>query len=74
MKFKIGTAEFIGARMREERLKRDLSREQVGAALGVKQQQVAKYEDARNRVSAPTLWQYAMWLKVKPQIFFQPKR
>jgi transcriptional regulator with XRE-family HTH domain len=74
MKPKEGTAEFIGARMYEERVVRKLTREDVAAALGVKQQQVAKYEDGRNRVSAPTLWRYAIWLKVKPGIFFQPRR
>lgn len=69
-RLKNDTAEHIGARMRQEREARGYSRQEGATAIGVRQQQIFKYEDGSNRVSAPTLARFARWLGVHPGIFF----
>jgi transcriptional regulator with XRE-family HTH domain len=63
-------SEYIGARLRQEREARQLSREDCAEAAGVAQQQIHKYEKGTNRISALTLAKLARLFKVHPGIFF----
>lgn len=46
----------IGRRIREERLLAGLTQQELAASIGVKFQQLQKYETAANRVSGSRLW------------------
>lgn len=61
----------IGHRMRFRRLVLGMSQEQLGEALGVTFQQVAKYEGGINRVGACRLWDISLVLDVPVSYFFQ---
>ncbi len=50
----------IGSKIKEARKLSGLSREQVGRKLGVSQQQVARYENGENKISADKLRIIAM--------------
>jgi transcriptional regulator with XRE-family HTH domain len=47
-----------------------MNQTELAKALGYTFQQVQKYEDGRNRVSASRLWQIAEALGVSPDYFF----
>ena len=47
-----------------------LTQQDVGAALGIRFQQVQKYESAANRMSAAVLWKLANLLDVDVRYFF----
>ena len=49
--------EFVGMRLRWQRLRNKVSQERLGESLGVTFQQIQKYEKGSNRVSASRLWQ-----------------
>jgi transcriptional regulator with XRE-family HTH domain len=53
-----------------QRMVRGLSQSELGNAVGVTFQQVQKYENGANRVSASRLQQIANVLKVRPDFFF----
>jgi transcriptional regulator with XRE-family HTH domain len=61
----------VGARIRMQRMVRGFSQTEVGKAVGVTFQQVQKYENGVNRVSASRLQQFANVLKVRPDFFFE---
>jgi transcriptional regulator with XRE-family HTH domain len=46
----------IGNQIRELRLKLGMSQTRLGQALGVSFQQIQKYENGKNRLSAGQLW------------------
>ena len=48
---------YIGARIRERRLKLDLSQEQLAKALSVSQQQIQNYEKGVNEIAAVRLFE-----------------
>jgi transcriptional regulator with XRE-family HTH domain len=62
---------YIGARMREQRLARNMSQEQLGRKLGVSFQQIQKYESGRNRVSAARLFVICKALNVSLSSMFE---
>lgn len=62
--------QYVGARMRMQRMLRGLSRADLGKAVGVTFQQVHKYEKGRNRMGASRLQQIANVLQVTPDFFF----
>jgi transcriptional regulator with XRE-family HTH domain len=62
---------FVGSRVRERRLQGGLSQLALAERLGVSFQQVQKYETARNRISASTLFRLSHVLCVPPDYFFQ---
>ena len=62
---------FVGSRVRERRLQGGLSQLALAERLGVSFQQVQKYETARNRISASTLFRLSHVLCVPPGYFFQ---
>jgi transcriptional regulator with XRE-family HTH domain len=61
----------VGGRMRDRRREIGLSQEKLGAAIGVTFQQVQKYENARNRLSASALFRVAKALGVEVAFFFE---
>lgn len=60
----------VGARIRLRRRTLGVSQEQLADALGLTFQQVQKYENGHNRVSASKLWDIARKLEVEVSWFF----
>jgi transcriptional regulator with XRE-family HTH domain len=60
----------VGARVRMRRLTLEMSTTKVGEALDISYQQVQKYENGSNRISASRLQQLANLLGVTPGYFF----
>ncbi|MET3665945.1 helix-turn-helix transcriptional regulator [Caulobacter sp. 1776] len=61
----------VGARIRVLRKLKGVSQEQLADALSLTFQQVQKYENGTNRISASKMWQVATFLKVTPNYFFE---
>jgi transcriptional regulator with XRE-family HTH domain len=64
---------YIGFRMRERRLALQMSQSDLGAKLGVSYQQVQKYENGANRVSAARLFDICEALEVPLASMFERK-
>jgi transcriptional regulator with XRE-family HTH domain len=62
----------IGERVRARRLGLGMSQEALAKAIGLTFQQVQKYENAKNRISAGRLVQIAAALNCNPADFFAP--
>jgi transcriptional regulator with XRE-family HTH domain len=60
----------VGARLQIRRLTLEMSQTKVGEALDISYQQVQKYENGTNRISASSLQQLANLLDVTPGYFF----
>ncbi len=60
----------IGERIRLRRTELGMTQHQLAAALGVSYQQVQKYENGANRISAARLWQIGCRLEVPVGWFF----
>jgi transcriptional regulator with XRE-family HTH domain len=60
----------VGAKIRDRRLKLDMSQTALAEACGITFQQVQKYEKGGNRVSASRLWQLCAVLGVEIEYFF----
>ena len=61
----------VGRRVREVRLLRNLTQEELGEKIGVSYQQVQKYETGANRISASRLYRIAVEFDVLPGWFFE---
>ena len=61
----------LGKRLRWRRKSIGLTQQDVGAALGMRFQQIQKYECAMNRMSAAVLWRLAIVLDVDVRYFFE---
>jgi transcriptional regulator with XRE-family HTH domain len=61
----------IGGRLKSLRQLRGLSQEALGEAVGITFQQVQKYENGKNRISAGRLFAFAQYLEVPVQYFFE---
>ena len=61
----------IARRLRNRRKHLGLTQMQIGTKVGVKFQQIQKYECAANRVSAARLWHLAEALQVTTSYFFE---
>ena len=61
----------VGARIRMRRLMLKFSQTQLGDALGISFQQVQKYENGSNRVSASRLQHISSILQVPVSFFFE---
>jgi transcriptional regulator with XRE-family HTH domain len=61
----------VGKRLRARRLELDLSQVAVADQLGISFQQVQKYENGRNRISASRLREVSSILNVHPSYFFE---
>ena len=60
----------VGQRLRQRRLFLGHSQSAVAEAVGIRFQQVQKYEAGTNRISASRLWQFADFLDVPVSHFF----
>jgi transcriptional regulator with XRE-family HTH domain len=63
--------EAIGKNIRKFRLASGYSRVQLGALLNITHQQIAKYENAENKVPVATLYKLTKILNVTVQSFFE---
>jgi transcriptional regulator with XRE-family HTH domain len=61
----------VGKRVRARRLALKMSQSELGAAIGVKFQQIQKYETGINRISASRLWAISETLNVDVVHFFE---
>jgi transcriptional regulator with XRE-family HTH domain len=61
----------VGRRIKARRLEMGLTQATLGAALGVRFQQIQKYEGAKNGVPAASLPSLAKRLGVRPDYFFE---
>lgn len=61
----------VGQRVRQRRWMLGMTQQQLGEAVGIKFQQIQKYETGMNRVSASRLWDIAAALDVPVGFFFE---
>lgn len=61
----------VGKMLRSIRKAKGVSQETLADALGISFQQVQKYENGSNRVSASKMFEAAMFLGVAPTAFFE---
>jgi transcriptional regulator with XRE-family HTH domain len=61
----------VGNRIRYQRWMSGITQKQLAAFVGIKFQQIQKYETGVNRVSASRLWDIANSLKVPVSFFFE---
>ncbi len=69
--------EYVGKRLRQRRWLVGMTQQQLAEHVGIKFQQIQKYETGANRVSASRLWDIASTLDVSINFFFdglQPKK
>jgi len=60
----------VGKRIRQRRWLIGMTQQQLGDRVGIKFQQIQKYETGANRVSASRLWEIAEVLGVEVTFFF----
>lgn len=60
----------VGQRVRQRRWLLGMTQEQLAEKVGIKFQQIQKYETGANRVSASRLWDIASTLDVSINFFF----
>ena len=61
----------IGQRLRELRVRRDLSQDNLAEMLGITFQQIQKYEKGGSRIAASTLWDVSQKLDAPVAWFFE---
>ncbi|MFC0342305.1 MULTISPECIES: helix-turn-helix domain-containing protein [Paracoccus] len=61
----------VGQRIRHRRWTVGMTQQQLADAVGIKFQQIQKYETGMNRVSASRLWDIAAALDVPVSFFFE---
>jgi transcriptional regulator with XRE-family HTH domain len=61
----------VGKRVRHRRWMMGMTQQQLGERVGIKFQQIQKYETGMNRVSASRLWDIAQALEVPVSYFFE---
>ena len=61
----------VGKRIRHRRWMLGMTQQQLADAVGIKFQQIQKYETGMNRVSASRLWDIASTLDVSIGFFFE---
>ena len=61
----------VGKRVRHRRWMIGMTQQQLADRVGIKFQQIQKYETGMNRVSASRLWEIAQALDVPIQYFFE---
>ena len=61
----------VGQRIRQRRWLMGMTQQQLAEAVGIKFQQIQKYETGMNRVSASRLWDISRVLHVQPNFFFE---
>lgn len=63
--------EHVGKRIRHRRWLAGVTQQQLAEKVGIKFQQIQKYETGANRVSASRLWDIAEALEVPVSFFFE---
>ncbi|MEM8987729.1 MAG: helix-turn-helix transcriptional regulator [Pseudomonadota bacterium] len=61
----------VGKRLRQRRCLLSMTQQQLATAVGIKFQQIQKYESGANRISASRLWSLARALDVPVSFFFE---
>lgn len=61
----------VGKRVRHRRWMVGMTQQQLGEKVGIKFQQIQKYETGMNRISASRLWDIAQALDVPISYFFE---
>jgi transcriptional regulator with XRE-family HTH domain len=61
----------VGQRIRQRRCAIGMSQKYLAQAVGIKFQQIQKYETGKNRVSSSRLWEIAMIMDVTISFFFE---
>jgi transcriptional regulator with XRE-family HTH domain len=61
----------VGDKLRQRRWMTGMTQQQLGNAVGTKFQQIQKYENGTNRVSASRLWDIAQAMDVPISFFFE---
>lgn len=61
----------VGQRVRQRRWMVGMTQQQLGDKVGIKFQQIQKYETGTNRVSASRLWDIAAAMDVPVSFFFE---
>ncbi len=61
----------VGQRVRQRRWMIGMTQQQLAAKVGIKFQQIQKYETGANRISASRLWDIADALEVQVSFFFE---
>ncbi|MEM1382697.1 MAG: helix-turn-helix transcriptional regulator [Pseudomonadota bacterium] len=61
----------VGQRVRQRRWMVGMTQQQLGERVGIKFQQIQKYETGTNRISASRLWDIAAALDVPVSFFFE---
>jgi len=61
----------VGMRVKSQRILLDMSQSELADELGITFQQVQKYENGKNRISAGRLLQIARVFGVSPSYFFE---
>ena len=61
----------IGQRLKELRIRRNISQTKLGDMLGLTFQQIQKYEKGMNRIAGSTLWDLSQRLDVPITWFFE---
>ncbi len=61
----------VGKRVRHRRWMVGMTQQQLGENVGIKFQQIQKYETGMNRISASRLWDIASALDVSISFFFE---
>jgi len=61
----------VGKRVRHRRWMVGMTQQQLGEAVGIKFQQIQKYETGMNRVSASRLWDISKAMDVDVRFFFE---
>lgn len=62
---------YVGKRIRHRRWMVGMTQQQLGEIVGIKFQQIQKYETGMNRVSASRLWDIAAAVDVQISFFFE---
>jgi len=60
----------VGAIIRKRRRELGMTQQRLAEQVGIKFQQIQKYETGANRVSASRLWEISRVLDVEVQFFF----
>ena len=61
----------VGHRIRQRRWMVGMTQHQLGDAVGIKFQQIQKYETGVNRISASRMWDLAAAMEVSVSYFFE---
>ncbi len=61
----------VGKRIRHRRWMVGMTQQQLAERVGIKFQQIQKYETGMNRVSASRLWEISAAMNVQPSFFFE---